>query len=98
MTYRVRIDRIRRLPDNSIAMEYTEARDSQLGAGRSKRGLIFPPMTRNQVAQAMESSFTAEQALLLALSDLLGTGDPLSSAAGKVVTVDATAANKVVIA
>lgn len=98
MTYRVRVDRIRRLPDNSVAMEYTEARDATLGAGRSKRGIIFPQMTRAQVALAMESSFTAEQALLLILSEWLGTADPLSSVAGKVCTIDATTAEKVSIA
>lgn len=98
MAYRVRIDRIRRLPDNSIAVEYTEARETNLGAGRSKRGLILPHMTRNQVANAVESSFNAEQAVLLILSDWLGTANPLSSVAGKILTVDATAAEKVVIA
>lgn len=98
MTYRVRIDRVRRLPDNSLHIEYTEARDTQLTADRSKRGIVIPQMNRAQVARAMESSFNAEQALLIALCDWLGTTDPLSSMAGKVVTVDATAANKVVVA
>ena len=92
MTYRVRIDRIRRLADNSVAIEYTEARDTQLGAERSKRGIVVPQMTRGQVARAMEASFGPEQMLLLILADWLGTADPLSSLAGKVATIDATAA------
>lgn len=98
MTYRVRIDRIRRLADNSVAIEYTEARDTQLGADRSKRGIVIPQMNRAQVARAMEESFNLEQALLLILADWLGTADPISSLRGKILTVDATAATKVAIA
>lgn len=97
MTYRVRIDRIRRLPDNSVAVEYTEARETQLAVGRSKHGFVIPQMNRAQTARAMESSFTAEQMILLILTDWLGTANPLASLAGKVATVDATAATKVVI-
>lgn len=98
MTYRVRIDRVRRLPDNSVAIEYTELRDAQLGAERSKRGVVVPQMTRAQVARAMETSFGPEQMLLLILADWLAAADPLSSLAGKVATIDATAATKVTIA
>lgn len=95
MTYRVRIDRVHRTDDNSIAIEYTEARDTQIGQGRSKWGLVFPQMTRGQVARAMEASYTAEQMLLIALADWLGTTDPLLSLEGKVITVDATSVSKV---
>lgn len=95
MTYRVRIDRVHRTDDNGIAIEYTEARDTQIGQDRSKRGLIFPQMTRTQVARAMEASYTPEQMLLIALADWLGTTDPLRSLEGKVITVDATSASKV---
>lgn len=98
MTYRVRIDRVRRLPDNSVAIEYAEARDTQLGAERSKRGMVVPQMTRGQVARVMEASFGPEQMLLLILADWLATAEPLSSLAGKVATIDATAASKVTIA
>lgn len=97
MAYRVRIDRIKRTDDNSIAIEYTEARDTQLGAQRSKRGLIFPHMTRNQVAAAMEASYNPEQMLLTALADWLATSDPLRSLEGKVITVDATSLSKITI-
>lgn len=95
MTYRVRIDRVRRLDDNSIAIEYTEGKDSQIGIQRSKRGLILPAMTRNQVARAMEESYDPEQMILIALTDWLGTTDPLRSLEGKVVTVDATTPVKI---
>lgn len=96
--YRSRIDRIRRLADNSIHIEYTEARDTALGATRSKLGIVIPQMNRTQVARAMEASFTPEQMILIALCDWLGTADPLQSMVGKVVTVDATAATKIVVA
>lgn len=96
--YRVRIDRIRRLPDNRIVVEYTEARDAQLGAGRSKRGFVFEQMNRTQTVRAMEASFHAEQCIMIALTDWLATADPISSLNGKVVTVDATAVDKVTIA
>ena len=98
MTYKVRIDRVRRTDNNGIAIEYTEARDTQIGQNRSKRGLVFEQMTRAQVARAMEASYNPEQMLLIALTDWLATIDPISSLEGKVVTVDATAAIKVVVA
>ena len=98
MTYKVRIDRVRRTDDNGIAIEYTEARDTQVGQNMSKRGIVFPQRTRNQVAREMEASYNPEQMLLIALCDWLATADPLRTLEGKVVTVDATAAIKVVVA
>ena len=98
MTYRVRIDRVRRTDDNGIAIEYTEARDTQIGQDRSKRGIVFAQMTRNQVARAMEASYNPEQMLLIALADWLATTDPLRMLEGKVITVDATSASKIVVA
>ena len=95
--YRVRIDRIRRLADNSIAFEYTESRDAQIGKERSKRGMVIPAMDRADVARAVESSVTQEQAVLFALADWLASSDPISSLAGKVVTVDASSPTKVVV-
>ena len=96
--YRVRIDRIRRLPDNSVQVEYTEAKEGPLVAERSKRGLVIPQMNRATTARAMEDSFNPEQMILLMLIEWMRTTDPLSSLAGKVATVDATAATKVTIA
>lgn len=98
MTYRVRIDRIRRTEDNGVAIEYTEARDTQIGQDRSKRGIVVPQMSRAQVARAMESSFGPEQALLIILADWLATTDPLRTLERKVITIDATSAQKISIA
>lgn len=95
--YRVRIDRIRRLADNSIAIEYTGSRDAQIGKDRSKRGMVIPAMDRADVARAIESSVTQEQAVLFALADWLASSDPISSLVGKVVTVDASSPTKVVV-